>query len=303
MQKKIRLLIFGATYFLISNCNNNHSTKDDQTKDTIIVTPSVINYDHHIEITSEDLLGDFCYPLFTFSPKTVGNGTCILFEKKGSLVIITNTQVISGLKFNGDGDTNDKIKIEYPNFRGDKSILPVSILDPNNFLRKSINVEKDTALFKIEIPFIPYDGKFTFMSNLIDTEYFNKIPEEVLCYGYQWEAFFKNQQNHKTVKPYLIKGNYIMYRDYLKKLANIKSMNPNEIEKESNIQMGKKYFCINGLISDGMFGSPVFGRFATNKNGKNTDVYKFIGLVCAIDAKAKMSLVIKAKIVLDTVNE
>ena len=132
------------------------------------------------------------------------------------------------------------------------------------------------------------------INDLIDPEYADAEPEEIVTYGYptkagQVTAFASRQQRLQGVV------NPAGYLDYA---ASIENNFPNASDSAKAVMQAtaRYYYFIKPYAPQGYSGAPVFGKFRT---ADNQVIYRFIGVIFAGQPTTKQTWVIKAPIALE----
>jgi hypothetical protein len=137
----------------------------------------------------------------------------------------------------------------------------------------------DIAAFNVDPKTVPSTLKT--IDDLIDPNYFHKIPEQVIAYG-----FFDVTDLGKSAKirTYLaMTGIETNYELILKA--------PRRASKEPDLAYFKNYtLLLKDTLTRGMSGSPLFGKFIIN----NKPQYRFLGINYANIAGINKGLCLKA---------
>lgn len=151
-------------------------------------------------------------------------------------------------------------------------------------------------LYKIEITPPSNTEELNYINALIDTSYFDKIPDSIFCFGFDGNLFDGQSPDWINTKPTLLGGIYISYYEWLSEEERVKNQKVNIAANQRFYNnMNDKYFFISSFGVTGMSGSPVFGKFPIIKNGVQGYVIKFIGVLFGLEKDTHHTWVIKAK--------
>ena len=292
---KNNFLKFFFTFILIAIVSCHQNKEEDRLSKYVSVNKVSLKPTAKFEIANSDSLLYFSYPLFTyFNTLCNGGGTCFFYKSHYGYTIISNYHVISGIDYENKITPIDNLVLSYKTFNGSKKNMILPIGEINKNYKTGINLKTELDIFGIGLAKIPDDGSINFINDLIDTSYFDKIPDEIFCFGYPGETYQYNPENVFKSKPYLTQCKYISSEKYIKELSK---------KGTQTILDQKKYFFLSKTSLKGMSGSPVFGKFIIYKDSFKQPVYKFIGIYCANANLLHMGVVIKAKYALEIMDK
>jgi len=186
----------------------------------IVLGASGSTKNHEQPISS---LSKYSYPAFAITDK-VTNGTAFLYKKNGKIFAITNYHLRGwdAIKKTRVGDAKNlyiKLQMKDSSFQIHRA--------PINGEIEEFSFYERLDLMAVELNNLPANAVLTFINDIIDKNYFNKIPDEVFFYGYP---------QHSDSKKDVVKFH------------------------------SKNYYFISKQAEGGFSGSPVIGKFKT-KNG------------------------------------
>ncbi|HEX6192412.1 MAG TPA: hypothetical protein VFZ42_08605 [Chitinophagaceae bacterium] len=241
-------------------------------------------------------LSKYSYPIFTVSGNQQYTGTAFFYRSGDTTFLVSNYHAIKGMSplkkvINFKADSlflKYRIKNSY-----DFKVLAIDISDEITGETEIFSMVDRIDLLKIPVD-IPDEAEILFINDLIDPDYINEVPEEVVAFGYPTNpgtiaAFFSRQQRlHGMVNP----TGYIDYANSLQSNYPETSDSAKTIMKETE----RFYYFIKPYASQGYSGAPVFGKF---RNTNNQVIYRFTGVIFAGQPTTRQTWAIKGDVALE----
>ena len=147
-------------------------------------------------------------------------------------------------------------------------------------------------LLKIPVE-IPSDADILFINDLIDENYLDEQPEEVVVFGYppgkgSVPAFYSKQQ---TLAGNVNPNGFTEYNASLK----INFPDVSDSAKAVMRATSRYYYFIKPYAAQGYSGAPVFGKF---RNENNEIIYRFMGVIFAGQPSTKQTWAIRGNVAL-----
>lgn len=174
----------GILLFLLFACKNSNKQVDKGIDTTFSSTTNDVKPLSEIS----DSLKKYSYPVFEITGKTVHTGTAFFYKADNKTFLVSNYHVIKGMS-----PFHRKIL-----YSSDVLYLKCPITNSNEFIIDTIDISESKVgkteifrviekldLFGFEIQPLP-NASINYINDLIDTTYFNKIPDEACCYGYSY---------------------------------------------------------------------------------------------------------------------
>jgi hypothetical protein len=145
-------------------------------------------------------------------------------------------------------------------------------------------------LLKIPVQ-VPDDAAIFYINDLIDTNFLNAEPEEIVAFGFPTEPgpvppFYSRQQRLQG------KVNHDGFTEY------DASLRTNSSDSARAILNGTEryYYFIKPYAPQGYSGAPVFGKFKTDDGNS---IYRFVGVIFAGQPVTKQTWAIKGSVALE----
>lgn len=223
-------------------------------------------------------LAKYSYPIFTVSDKQQRTGTAFFYQSGDTSFLVSNYHAIKGMNplkksitFNAD-----TLFLKYPvRNTYDTRILSIDISEENTGKTEVFSMVDRIDLLKIPVE-LPGDADILFINELIDVDYLDAEPEDVIVFGYPTKpgsipAFYSNQQRLEG------KVNPDGFTDYDESLR-LNFPNTSDSARAIINSTSRYYYFIKPYAAQGYSGAPVFGKFRTAGNGV---IYRFIGVIFA----------------------
>ncbi len=240
-------------------------------------------------------LSKYSYPIFTVIGDQQHTGTAFFYRSGNTTFLVSNYHAIKGM---------NPLKQEIA-FSTDTLYLKYPVKASHDLKLMTINIGKDVVgetevfsmvdridLLKIPVE-LPRDAEIFFINDLINQDYLNMEPEEIVAFGYPTgrgavPAFYSRQQRlHGKINP---NG----FRDYD---ASLKINFPDASDSaRAIVGASSRYYCfIKPYAEQGYSGAPVFGKF---RNEGNEIVYRFTGVIFAGQPATQQTWTIKGDVAL-----
>src|SRR5688572_11711032 len=240
-------------------------------------------------------LAKFSYPIFTVTGNVQKTGTAFFYQSGDTTYLVSNYHAVKGMSplkkvINFSVDT---LYLKYPvknsyEFR----LLPIDVSEVNTGQTEIFSMVDRIDLLKIPVE-LPGDADILFINELIDQDYINADPEEIVAFGYPTSpgsipAFFSRQQRMEG------KINPDGFADYD---ASLKQNFPGASDSTRAIlrATSRYYYFIKPYAPQGYSGAPVFGKF---RNENDQPFYRFIGVIFAGQPSTRQTWAIKGSVAL-----
>jgi hypothetical protein len=223
-------------------------------------------------------LEKYSYPVFTVIGKEQYTGTAFFYRSGDSSFLVSNYHAIKGMSplkqtitFN-----TDTLYLKYPVKNSSEfKLLPIDISEKITGETEIFSMVDRVDLLKIAVV-IPDDADISFINDLIDTNYLDAEPEEIVAFGYPTNpgsipAFYSKQQRLEG------KINPDGFADYDVSLRCSFPV-PSDSARAILNATSRYYYFIRPYAPRGYSGAPVFGKF---RNEYNEPIYRFIGVIFA----------------------
>lgn len=273
MMKYLKMYFF-ATIF-ITSCNNDSKLKPQK---------------------------KYSFPIvLTYKGNFAGAGTAFYYKQGNTFYLVSCRHLFSGINsFNPQNNPNLADNVWFNVDAGSVGSVPLAEFSVD--LKRFIDLHKEPDLYKLKLYNFNGTAAIT-INDMIDSLYYNKVPERVFCYGYDGQLVEKTPNFDEIYKmpPILLCGTYVTYKDWLlKKFPNMKFT---EGQNYLNQELSKRFFFISAEGKNGMSGSPVFGEYKVNVNGSPSYVYKLIGVFEGEELDTKFTWVTKVEYLVDYMNK
>lgn len=245
--------------------------------------------------TSPAFLSKYSYPVFAMANGQQYTGTAFFYRSGDSSFLVSNYHAIKGMSPLKQQVTfqTDTIYVKYQPVRsGEFRLLEVDISEEATGATEIFSMVDRVDLFKIPVQ-IPGDAEIHYINDLIDEDYLEAVPEEVIAFGFPVKpgsvpAFYSNQQRLQgKVNPH-------GFEDYDEALR----MNFPPASDSARAVMGstsRYYYFFRPYAAAGYSGAPVFGKFRT-PDGKV--LYRFVGVIFAGQVATKQTWAIRGSVAL-----
>jgi hypothetical protein len=240
-------------------------------------------------------LAKYSYPIFTVSNNQQFTGTAFFYRTGDTTFLVSNYHAIKGMSpmkkaINFNTDT---LYLKYPvrNSHNVK-VMPIDISENITGATEIFSMVDRIDLLKVPVT-VPSDADVFYINDLIEEDYLDQQPEEVLVFGFPTKPgsvppFYSRQQRLEgQVNP---DG----FTDYD---ASLQLNFPAASDSARAIMSGtsRYYYFIKPYAAQGYSGAPVIGKFRDADNGF---IYRFMGVVFAGQPTTKQTWAIKGHIAL-----
>lgn len=223
-------------------------------------------------------LAKYSYPIFVVTGKQQYTGTAFFYRQGDTSFLVSNYHAIKGMSPLKQviNFTSDTLFLKYRvKNSGELKMIPLNISDDITGETEIFSMVNRIDLLKIPVE-LPADADIFFINELIDEDYLDTEPEEVIVFGYPTKPgtippFYSRQQRLEgMVNPY-------GFADYD---ASLKLNFPNTSDSARAIlgATARYYYFIRPYAGQGYSGAPVFGKF---RNDRNEVIYRFTGVIFA----------------------
>lgn len=251
----------------------------------------------HSQAQTRDLhsLSKYSYPIFAITGNQQHTGTAFFYQSGDTNFLVSNYHAIKGMNplkqvinFNVDS-----LFLKYPVKNSkDSKVIAIDVSEEITGETEIFSMIDRIDLLKIPVD-IPGDADIRFINDLIDTDYLNAEPEEIVAFGYPTSpgnipTFFSRQQRLEGVV------NPTGFSDYA---TALQTNFPESSDSARAIMIGTEryYYFIKPYAPPGYSGAPVFGKF---RNVSNQVVYRFTGVIFAGQPSTRQTWAIKGKVAL-----
>lgn len=240
-------------------------------------------------------LAKYSYPIFVVTDKQQHTGTAFFYRSGDTSFLVSNYHAIKGMS---------PLK-QVINFTADTLFLNYPVKNSHEWKIMAINtsdeITGETEIFSmvdridlLKIPLeVPEDADILFINDLIDEDYLNTEPEEIVVFGYPTNpgnipAFYSRQQRLEG------KVNPDGFNDYD---ASLKLNFPDASDSARAIMnaTARYYYFIKPYAAQGYSGAPVFGKF---RNADNKIIYRFTGVIFAGQPATRQTWTIRGAVAL-----
>jgi len=241
------------------------------------------------------MLAKYSYPIFAVTGSQQFTGTAFFYRSGDTSFLVSNYHAIKGMSplkqaitFNAD-----TLFLKYPiKNSGEFKIIGIDISEQNTGKTEIFSMVNRIDLLKIPV-LLPEDADILFINDLIDEDYLNAEPEEVVLFGYPTDpgnipVFYSQQQRLEG------KVNPSGFTDYD---ASLRLNFPATSDDARAIMGGtaRYYYFFRPYAAQGYSGAPVFGKF---RNADNEVIYRFTGVVFAGQPTTRQTWAIKGAVAL-----
>lgn len=240
-------------------------------------------------------LSKYSYPIFAMSENQQFTGTGFFYHQGDTSFLVSNYHAIKGMSpmRKTINFIADSLYIKYT----DRNTGELKMLTIDNGPETTGETEIFSMVDRIDLLKVPVDlpasADIHFINDLIDADYLNETPEEVVVFGYPTNpgtipAFYSQQQSMRgEVNP---NG----FADYD---AAIQLNFPGTSDSARAImyETSRYYYFIKPYAAQGYSGAPVFGKFNT-PDGRT--IYRFTGVIFAGQPSIKQTWAIKGSVAL-----
>lgn len=240
-------------------------------------------------------LAKYSYPIFVVTGGQQFTGTAFFYQSGDTSYLVSNYHAIKGMSplKKSITFTADTLFLKYP-LRNSASlkVMPIDISERVTGATEIFSMVDRIDLLKIPVE-IPADAGILFINDLIDEEYFDQEPEEVVVFGYPTQSgsiptFYSRQQRLEG------RVNPDGFTDYD---ASLRINFPNASDSARAVlgATSRYYYFIRPYAAQGYSGAPVFGKF---RNADNEIVYRFTGVIFAGQPTTRQTWAIRGAVAL-----
>lgn len=240
-------------------------------------------------------LARYSYPIFVVYNKQQFTGTAFFYRFRDTTFLVSNYHAIKGMSpmKQNINFISDTLYLKYPvKNQPDWKLIPIPTGEDVTGATEIFNIATRIDLLKVPVH-LPEDANISFINELIDEEYLDKEPEEIVVFGYP--------PGNGTVLPFTVRQQQLKgkinpegFADYD---ASLKLNFPDISDSAKAIMRGtsRYYYFIKPYAAQGYSGAPVLGKF---RNASNQEVYCFIGVIFAGQPATRQTWAIKASVAL-----
>ncbi|WP_276501448.1 hypothetical protein [Terrimonas pollutisoli] len=242
-----------------------------------------------------DELAKYSYPIFVVTGGQQYTGTAFFFQSGDTSFLVSNYHAIKGMSplKQAITFTADTLYLKYPLKKsGELKIMPVNISEEVTGETEIFSMVDRIDLLKIPIQ-LPADADIAFINELVDEQYLDAEPEEIVVFGYPTNPdsippFYSKQQRLEG------KVNPDGFTDYD---ASLRLNFPTTSDSARIILGGtsRYYYFIKPYAAQGYSGAPVFGKF---RDANDQVVYRFTGVIFAGQPKTRQTWAIRGAVAL-----
>ena len=245
--------------------------------------------------SDSQFLARYSYPIFVVTGNQQHTGTAFFYRSGDTTFLVSNYHAIKGMSplkqvitF-----TADTLFLKYPVKNSHESkVMAIDISKEITGETEIFSMVDRVDLFKIAVE-APGDADILFINDLIDEDYLNVQPEEVVVFGYPTNpgsipVFYSRQQRLEG------RVNPDGFTDYD---ASLQLNFPVTSDSARAILNGtaRYYFFIKPYAAQGYSGAPVFGKF---RDVDNEVIYRFAGVIFAGQPTTRQTWTIRGAVVL-----
>lgn len=238
-----------------------------------------------------DQLKRYSYPVYTFTSNVEHDGTGFLYKSGAKVFIVTNYHIRGMNPFDAeilyDADT---LYLKYQLLNTNEyRIAKVKINSGEHDSIRVFKPHEDLDLYGVELNPIPKNANLNYINDFIDRNYFDKIPDSLIVYGFSTPGGFSADSFYS--KQSLFKGDY--QTNFIDLDSTLRHDYPSQLELIYRaVPMFKEnYFLSAPMAEHGYSGSPAFGIFKTDSN----TLYKFMGVIFGSQGQLKKTWGINPK--------
>jgi hypothetical protein len=247
------------------------------------------------QLNDSQWLAKYSYPIFAVTGSQQFTGTAFFYRSGDTSFLVSNYHAIKGMSplkqaitFNAD-----TLFLKYPVKNSDEfKVIGIDISEQITGKTEIFSMVNRIDLLKIPV-LVPDDAEILFINDLVDEDYLNAEPEEVVLFGYPTDpgsipVFYSRQQRlDGKVNP----GGFTDYD------ASLRLNFPAPSDDARAIMGGtaRYYYFFRPYAAQGYSGAPVFGKF---RNTNNEVIYRFIGVVFAGQPTTRQTWAIKGAVAL-----
>ncbi|HLG39413.1 MAG TPA: hypothetical protein VI461_07080, partial [Chitinophagaceae bacterium] len=247
------------------------------------------------QASDDESLAKYSYPIFVVAQNQQYTGTAFFYHSGDTDYLVSNYHAIKGMspmKQNINFIT-DTLFLKYPVKNSDEwKVTAINTGDDITGETEIFSMTDRIDLLKVPIE-IPADANIFFINDLIDEDYLDSEPEEIVVFGYppgaaSIPAFYSRQQSLKG------KVNPDGFNDYD---ASLKINFPDVSDSAKAIMRStsRYYYFIKPYAAQGYSGAPVFGKF---RNENNEVIYRFTGVIFAGQPATQQTWAIRGAVAL-----
>lgn len=245
--------------------------------------------------SASDFLSKYSYPLFAVANGQQYTGTAFFYRSGDSNFLVSNYHAIKGMSPLKKSVTfrTDTVYLKYQPVNSTKfKLMPVDISEELTGATEIFSMIDRVDLFKIPVE-IPEDANFYFINDLIEEDYLEAIPEEVIAFGYPVKpgavpAFYSRQQRLEgKINP----EGFADYDESLRMTFPPASDSARAILNATS----RYYYFIRPYAAAGYSGAPVFGKF---RKSDGQPFFRFIGVIFAGQAATRQTWAIRGSVAL-----
>jgi hypothetical protein len=240
-------------------------------------------------------LAKYSYPIFVVADKQQYTGTAFFYRSGDTTFLVSNYHAIKGMSPLKQAITfsADTLFLKYPLKQSyEFKVMAIDIREEITGATEIFSMVNRIDLLKIAVK-TPEDADIHFINDLIDQDYLNAGPEEVVAFGYPTipgsiPPFYSRQQRLEG------KINHDGFTDYD---ASLQLNFPATSDSARAILNGtaRYYYFIKPYAAQGYSGAPVFGKF---RNADNQVIYRFVGVIFAGQPATRQTWAIKGTVAL-----
>lgn len=247
------------------------------------------------QMSDSQLLAKYSYAIFAVTGDQQYTGTAFFYRSGDTSFLVSNYHAIKGMSplkkvITFDADT---LYLKYPVKNSHEfKVIAIDISEEITGKTEIFSIVDRIDLLKIPVE-APEDADILFINDLIDEEYLNAEPEEVIVFGYPTSpgsipAFYSQQQRLEG------KVNPNGFTDYD---ASLRLNFPSASDDARAIlgRTSRYYYFIKPYAAQGYSGAPVFGKF---RNADNEIIYRFTGVIFAGQPTTRQTWAIKGTVAL-----
>jgi len=240
-------------------------------------------------------LAKYSYPIFAVTANQQYTGTAFFYRSGDTSFLVSNYHAIKGMSplkqvitFNAD-----TLFLKYPVKNSyEFKVMAIDISEEITGETEIFSMVDRIDLLKIPVE-APEDADILFINDLIDQNYLNAQPEEIVVFGYPTNpgnipVFYSRQQRLEG------KVNLNGFTDYD---ASLRLNFPTASDSARAIlgETARYYYFIKPYAAQGYSGAPVFGKF---RNANNQVIYRFMGVIFAGQPTTRQTWAIKGTVAL-----
>jgi hypothetical protein len=238
-------------------------------------------------------LANYSYPIFAVSGDQQYTGTAFFYKSGDSTFLVSNYHAIKGMSPLKQSITfiTDTLYLKYrAKNSGEYKVVPIDISEEVTGATEVFSMVNRIDLLKIPVE-EPENADIFYINDLIDTNYLNAEPEEVIAFGFPTTpgavpAFYSQQKKLQgNVNP----DGFIEYDASLR-------LNSSDSARAIMTGTERYYYFIKPYAPQGYSGAPVFGKFRTDDN---EFIYRFVGVIFAGQPVTKQTWAIKGSVALE----